>query len=109
MNAREQRRAVNHLAKKSLRELRKRQDLLSAQIELAYSQRNDRALANLQTMQRLTDAAVDRVAFGDGGSHERAWRGVRMQADGHIPLRERLAAQLLRAAGMRLNDGWQLR
>lgn len=64
MTAAEHSSAIAYLAKKPLRELRKRQDLISKQIEKAHALGNDRALSNLQIKQQHTDAAVDKRTFG---------------------------------------------
>jgi hypothetical protein len=56
---------VDFLAKKPIRELRKNQDLLDAQIKIAYDKQDELALSNLQIMRKLTDSAVDVKSFGN--------------------------------------------
>jgi hypothetical protein len=62
-NLANQKKAVNWLSKLGLKELRRRQSINEKQIKKAYKQKNDNALANLQMMDRLYAAAVDKVAF----------------------------------------------
>jgi hypothetical protein len=56
--------SVSRLSKFTLTELRRRQDLTNRQIELAFKQRNDAALANLHVRAEHLRLAVDRQAFG---------------------------------------------
>lgn len=57
--------SVARLSKIPLAELRRRQDLTNRQIEMAFNQRNDAALANLHVRAEHLRLAVDRQAFGD--------------------------------------------
>jgi len=59
--------AITTLAKKPLKELRRRQKLTKQQIGRAFEpfeQRNDLALGNLQVMERHLAAAIDQKVFG---------------------------------------------
>lgn len=56
--------SVARLSKYPLAELRRRQDLTNRQIELAFEQHNDPALANLHVRAEHLRLAVDRQAFG---------------------------------------------
>ena len=47
----------------SLRDLRHRQDLCREQTQMAFKQKNDDALSDLQTMEQLLTEAVDFVVF----------------------------------------------
>ena len=62
---------VTRLTNSSLAELRRRQDLTNRQIELAFNQRNDAALADLQVRAEHLRLAVDRNEFGDGSNDRR--------------------------------------
>ena len=77
--ASQQRKVVAHLAKKPLKELRRHQDLIRQQHDLAYQTQNTRALENLDMMDRLVIAAIDRREFGKQmeGEEEKAGRRVR--------------------------------
>lgn len=57
--------SVARLSKVALAELRRRQDLTNCQIEMAFKQRNDAALANLHVRAEHLRLAVDRQAFGE--------------------------------------------
>ena len=59
-----QRRAVDYLARnRNLRQLRFGQDVIAGQLDRAVAANNDGAIRNLQAMQRIHTAAVDRRAF----------------------------------------------
>jgi hypothetical protein len=51
--------------KMTLEEIRRRQDLCRQQCLSASQQKDDDALSDLQTMDRLLEEAFDFVAFGD--------------------------------------------
>lgn len=57
-------RVVDYLVTKPLKELRRRQDLVAQQQEMAFQQHNDRALENLHVMQDYLADAVDKKEFG---------------------------------------------
>lgn len=59
----EQETIIAYFAKMALRELRKRQDLVKWQIQQAHEMRHDAVLEDLQMIQRLLSAAVDRREF----------------------------------------------
>lgn len=59
---------VKRLAKKPLKELRRRQELINAQIRRAHKAENTTALFNLQIMQRHVDVAVDAKVFSEEAS-----------------------------------------
>jgi hypothetical protein len=79
----QQRKAVDELAKKTLNNLRKRQDLVRKQIEVAYEKRNTAALKNLQMMDRILAAAVDKREFGgkSQGTEEDSKAGRRISGE----------------------------
>ena len=55
---------INYLsAKHSLKELRKIQSLIIQEQNLAFEQKNDNALADLQMMERITAAVIDKEAY----------------------------------------------
>jgi hypothetical protein len=58
-------RSVDYLSTLPLTELRKRQNLNVQQINLAFDQRNDAALINLQIMANHLLMAVDKKEFKD--------------------------------------------
>ena len=62
---------VARLSKLPLVELRRRQDRAYRQIELAFRERNDAALANLHVRAEHLRLAVDRNASGDGNDDRR--------------------------------------
>lgn len=53
-----------HLATLTMRELRRYQSIVQAQIPMAYAQRNAQALEKLQEMDYATIAAIHKLAFG---------------------------------------------
>lgn len=67
-NDRQQQVAVKWFAKKTLRELRRRQDLVQAQTKRAFSQGNTDALQNLNMMDAILRAAIDYKEFGESRS-----------------------------------------
>jgi hypothetical protein len=59
-------RTINYLiAENSLEELRHVQSLIIQQQKIANEQKNDNALANLQVMEKITSAAIDKKEFGE--------------------------------------------
>jgi len=64
-------RAVDKLAKKSLGQLRKMQDMVDQQMARAYKQNNTQGLGRLQAMRSDLDMAVDRKAFGESRNEGR--------------------------------------
>jgi hypothetical protein len=56
---------IDDLAKKPLKELRKKQDLINSQLEIAHKKQDSGALKNLRIMQKHVDSAVNKKEFGE--------------------------------------------
>ncbi len=57
---------IAYLSSKPLKRLRSMQHLVQLQIPMAYNQRNDKALKELQRRDLEISAAIDRKVFGGG-------------------------------------------
>lgn len=65
LTTKQAKRIINYLAKKPLKDLRRRQDLLDPQRKRAYDKRDDFSLDNIRVRTELLRAAIDKKVFGE--------------------------------------------
>jgi len=81
LTPKQEEKTIDWFSKKSLKELRKRQETAYAQTKIAYGKKNDSALQNLQKMSELLAAAIDKKEFGDEDSKLNKWTDTKEMRD----------------------------